>query len=147
VKISDEMAEAACKSFFSDLGKEPTGGEDELRGFMRAAIEAAVGDLVLVPREPTEAMLKAGYEAYEDAISGHGLDGPASESADACYRAMISAHTQDVPSDGRGESVSVEVQCPSCLDVIPLVVQVGGDPPAGIDFTKYAAHTQAGPVG
>jgi hypothetical protein len=64
VKISDEMVERFCNVYWQgDWPYQKTEADrelsNELRGYVRAALEDAVGDMVLVPVRPTFEMASA----------------------------------------------------------------------------------------
>lgn len=66
---------------------------DRIYGELFEAAFSALGDThVMVPREPTEAMIHKGAVAIEGSDHGHNM-GVACDDAERAYRAMISAAT------------------------------------------------------
>jgi hypothetical protein len=65
-------------------------------GALDAAITAALADHVVVPREPTEAMIKAGFRTLGWTSNTEG----ARQDATSVYRAMISAASPSVSQEG-----------------------------------------------
>jgi len=61
------------------------------------------GDWRLVPVVATEAMLIAGFNAYEDTVAEHGLDGPVKASSAACWKAMLASAPQPPGQEKAGE--------------------------------------------
>lgn len=61
--ITDEMVERFAASYFPC-------GKTYSPDLVRAALEAAIGDMVLVPREPTRSMVDAGMQelAWSDRV-------------------------------------------------------------------------------
>ena len=116
--VSDEVVERMARGFLEGLNEGRSlefdalqpGDWAELRSAMRSALALLPGGMVpdgyvLVPREPTEAMVKSGQRAADDKYwlwrglgerpVGSGLDGMALY-VDAAYRAMLSASPKEV---------------------------------------------------
>jgi len=101
VKI-DEIAEKVAREYSLRRGWEPEDWDnptmtnrDDIIADMRAAIEAAVGDMVLVPRETTLEMVEAGEEVIHEVLSGfmsHGAQ------VDRLWAALLAA------ANGEGEN-------------------------------------------
>ena len=90
IKVTDEAVERALKTWFDDEYPPSTLADKEWLSDMRRVLEqfaasapvAPQGEWVMVPREPTEAMVKAG-----DAL----VDGPMAPSCIRVFRAMLAA--------------------------------------------------------
>ena len=95
--ITDEMVAAAYAAWREAVRPEVGFGN---RDAMRAALEAAVGEMVLVPREPTEAMRNAWASAKPaDAVVAEdgSVEAPYVSWFSAQYRALLAA------ANGEGE--------------------------------------------
>lgn len=113
--VSDEVVDAMCRAHSAshrqsdDWDRFGPRTQAEHKAAMRAALALLPGGVpdgyVLVPREPTEAMVKSGQRAADDKYwlwrglgerpVGSGLDGMALY-VDAAYRAMLSASPKEV---------------------------------------------------
>ena len=97
----DEQAEFGRQLKQADVGEVPPevfqiGWHVKAAAALRSRPDSAP-DMVLVPREPTEAMICAGNQAIGPYVYGDGEHGIEADAAYQCYRAMIAAA---VPGDG-----------------------------------------------
>lgn len=95
MKISEARVAVALKAYDRNLKS----ANASRMGAMRAALEAAVGEMVLVPREPTRAMLDAACEQHEcEQMDPHYSNQQLSEGdARNIYTALLAA------ANGEGE--------------------------------------------
>jgi hypothetical protein len=102
-QVTDEMVEKAAEALASCVhpGRATSPNywsdwvssmdKDGFRKEARAALLAALADHVVVPREPTRAMIEAGCENNPTQWNDNTDDGFAADVANDVYRAMISA--------------------------------------------------------